>query len=269
MNNSLQNYLNKQKEDCKNICLSKLEIYILPDLSKFSSLQFLNISYNNLDNIDLNGLIYLEYLDCSYNNLQILPFLPNTLKTLHCNNNKLTFLLRLNNSLNYLNCSHNNLNQFPSLQSELLLNYLDCSYNQLTSLPPLNPYIKQLFCNNNKLTYLPQINMLMVINCNNNQILSLPVPRFNYTLRINKINCENNKISSLPLLTNFTKIYYNGNPIYEINNYLITDDKQLNIYHPKYLENYNQVLNYSNEILNNFRRCYFLSKLRKKIISWM
>src|ERR1019366_6664642 len=61
---------------------------------------------------NLFGIQYftsLTYLDCSYNSITNLPALPNTLTNLLCNWNALTSLPALPNTLTYLDCYVNSI----------------------------------------------------------------------------------------------------------------------------------------------------------------
>ena len=104
--------------------------------------------------------------------------------------------------------------------------------------------VKKLNCNNNQLTFLPPLNTnLNELSCHNNKLTFLPA--LNESL--NYVNCSNNKLTFLPSY-NYESIYINfsGNPI----NKIIGNKLDINKW-------------------NHFREFYFLSKLRKKLISWM
>jgi hypothetical protein len=88
-----------------------------------------------------------------------------------------------------------------------------------------------LDCLNNKLIYLPPLNFnLISLNCSNNQLTSLP--NLN---RLIYLHCENNHIYLICKIKGIIRI----------------SDKD-NI-----------------KKWNHFREFYFLSKLKKKLISWM
>src|ERR1017187_405871 len=86
-----------------SITVSSRSIANLFGIQYFTSLTYLNCSYNSLTNLPAlpNTLIYL---DCCTNSITNLPALPNTLTELNCSNNTLTSLPTLPNALNYLSC---------------------------------------------------------------------------------------------------------------------------------------------------------------------
>ena len=112
----LQTYLNSLPNDVTFIDLSKKNLYMLPDLSRF---------------------INLQYLECSDNCLTSLPKLNQTLLELHCDKNKLTWLPDLNYSLRILYCAYNNLTCLPELNENIVEVY--CQNNKLTCLPLVKP----------------------------------------------------------------------------------------------------------------------------------
>jgi Leucine-rich repeat (LRR) protein len=226
-------YLNSLDNDITKIDISYKNLTELPDLSRFKNLSILICSNNQLTFLPfLND--NLEYLNCDNNQLTFLPPLNDKLEYLSCDDNNLTSLPTLNNNLKKIWCSHNLLISLPPLNDKLYT--LNCKYNKLTSLPPLNDNLKYLYCSNNQLTSLPKINNnLCLLECQDNNLISLPIFNYNYNynnLWIWILNCNNNPICEI------------------IGNITINDiDKIIK--------------------WNNFREFYFLSKLRKKIVSWM
>ena len=85
--------------------LSKQNLTILPDLSKYTKLKVLNCSCNELTRLD-NLPPGLKELYCSRNNLTSLDNLPPGLKELACWNNKITSLDNLPPELKKLYCGN-------------------------------------------------------------------------------------------------------------------------------------------------------------------
>ena len=105
----IEAYLNSLPEDIIEINISRRNLKILPDLSKFTN---------------------LKKLDCSNNELMVLPILNEKLEVLICYNNQLTVLPILNKKLEILICCNNQLIVLPILNEHLKM--LWCIHNQLT-----------------------------------------------------------------------------------------------------------------------------------------
>ena len=86
--------MNPLSDDTEILDITKKNITVLPDLTKFK---------------------YLIKLDCGNNQLTFLPTLPQNLKALLCSDNKLTFLHTLPQNLEVLHCNHNQLTSLPTL----------------------------------------------------------------------------------------------------------------------------------------------------------
>ena len=236
------------------IDVSNSKLTELPDLSRFKKVRFLNCLYNNLTFLPPLNLNTLIELNCSYNKLTSLPPLNDALKVLVCSHNQLTSLPYLNNNLRELYCDFNQLTSLPPLNDTLI--EINCSFNQLTSLPSLNVNLQFLFCHNNQLTSLPALNNnLERLYCYNNKLTYLPP--FNDSLEY--LFCGENMLKTFPPLNNLRFLHYVNNPINE----LISTEYENNI-------------NFVNDTMrdklikwNYFRDFYFLSKYRKKFISWM
>ena len=150
----------------------------------------------------------------------------------------------LNNSLKSLRCEDNQLTSLPPLNTSL--HALKCSNNQLTSLPPLNHSLIYLNCSNNQLTSLPPLinTVLNILKCSHNQLTFLPP--ISESLRI--LHCYRNELTYIPNLNeSLETLLWSSTPIY-----ILLNGSQLNI-----------------QKFNRFREYYFLSKLKKKFLSWM
>jgi len=126
---NIESYFNSLPKDIETIYVSEQNLNYLPSLSRFTN---------------------LEILYCSHNNLTSLPPFPDNLKRLFCNTNKLTSLPPLNENLIYLDCNTNKLTSLPPLPEKL--EELVCYRNKLTSLPPLPEKLEYLCCFNNPIS---------------------------------------------------------------------------------------------------------------------
>jgi hypothetical protein len=95
----------------------------------------------------------LTYLNCSYNFIQVLPTLPPLLTTLICNHNKLNSLPDLPSSLTRLECYFNFITHLPPLPENLIT--LKCEFNSITHLPNLPQTLHTLVCNHNQISFIP------------------------------------------------------------------------------------------------------------------
>ena len=105
------------KPTVKYICLSENHLIMLPDCSKFTRVETLDVSMNNLTSVPDNLPNTILYLDFSENLLDNLPDkLPNKLQKLYCQYNCLKYLPEnLPHSLEIINCSNNHLEYLPTI----------------------------------------------------------------------------------------------------------------------------------------------------------
>jgi Leucine-rich repeat (LRR) protein len=179
------------------------------------------------------------------------------------------YLNSLSNTRTQICISRRNLTKLPDLSRFKNLKYLACSSNKLTSLPPLNDNLEHLNCSDNQLTSLPDMNSLQILNCSDNNLISLPPLNDNFK----HLNCSNNKLTALPPLNhNLISLNCSNNPLTSIPNlhdkltYLCGGDCVIirEVIGSISIDNKQKINKW-----NHFRYFYFLSKLRKKIISWM
>jgi hypothetical protein len=149
-------------------------------------------------------------------------------------------------SLRELFCQGNQLTTLPPLPRAL--KNLSCQYNQLTRLPPLSPFLRVLHCENNLLTQLPLLPIsLKDLYCKNNQLTCFP------TMMVEKV------IQHLEIIS------YYGNPFSNI-----IERHDSSFIENNYEYNYDIFITlYNSNLWNRFRFFYFLSKFRKKFLSWM
>jgi Leucine-rich repeat (LRR) protein len=116
MSTEVQTYLDSLPDDVKRIDLSNKNLTELPDLSRFTKLQ---------------------YLECPDNKLRYLPKFNETLIEIYCDNNMLLVIPELNPSLKLLYCSDNCLSDLPDFNENIVEVY--CQNNLIISLPMLRP----------------------------------------------------------------------------------------------------------------------------------
>ena len=108
-----------------------------------------------------------------------------------------TYLDSLPSSTLIIDVSNKGITYLPDLSRFKRLQILNCQNNQLTSLPPFNPTLESVNCRNNKLTSLPPFNKkLLDIECSHNKLTVLP--KLNQNLVY--LDCGLNKLTSLPEL---------------------------------------------------------------------
>ena len=213
------------------------KIKSLKGIECFTSLKYLDCSYNLLTELDLSSNTALESLDCDENRLTKLNVSSNmALETLKCVKNQLTELDVSNhtelktlrcyqNQLTELNLSNNTKLEYLEFQSNRLtklnvsknaaLKNLNCGYNQLTELVvSKNPELETLTCDVNQLTELDVSNntALKRLDCRNNQLRKLDVGS---KPALKELLCYDNQL---------TKLDVSNSPALEL---LWCDDNQL------------------------------------------
>ena len=120
----------KKSSKIKHLFMSNCNIYNIPNISKMEKLETLDISYNNIDELDTN--------------------LPNSLTELIINNNRIKSLdINLNNLIR-LNCSNNKLRKVPYLSN---IQKLDISNNDVYTMDDEYKQLLELDCNNTKIIH--------------------------------------------------------------------------------------------------------------------
>lgn len=198
-------------------CMNGNEMDI--ECSAINNANMVNVSNYSISN--LTGIEYfssLSFLNCSFNQITSLPELPATLINLNCLANQLTTLPALPTGLLSLDFSGNiNLTSIagwpPNLNSISMgatamsvaaipafpetVTFLSMQGMQLTELPPLPPNLNTLFVGTNPLGALPPlpetITGLGVNNCNLTELTDLPP-------FLESLICLNNSLTSLPVL---------------------------------------------------------------------
>ena len=265
---SIGDYLAKLPADTLEINISNKNLSCLPDLSRFTKLEVLDCSDNNIKEIILfNTTLQTLYcscnqidnfpsvsdnckmVDCSNNNITIIPCLKNTtLEYLDCANNIILLIQGLNDTLQHLDCSHNNIKKLPQLPSNL--QYLDCSYNKIISLPMLNTNLEKIYCSDNNITTLPNLNdNLEFLDCSYNNITTLPHIKDN----VHTVYCCNNKIMTVYLHDYVYDFDFRENPLGDI------------IYTSKLIHIQKKNIN----TLYKFKYLFYTLKYKKQFRRWL
>ena len=120
----------------------------LKGIEHFTSLTYLDVSYDALTSLDTSKNTYLDYLACTDNRLTSLNVSGNTyLQTLLCRENSLTSLNLKNNTFLYLlACGANNISSLD-VSSNSYLNFLNCDNTNISSLnTSKNTNLETLLC---------------------------------------------------------------------------------------------------------------------------
>ncbi len=189
----------------------------------------LNVSNNDIFEIDVSQLLSLEELDISDNKLSDLNLTSNTILSIfNCSNNNFTELPTIPQSITVLKCSNNTIKNIAGLNDFDLSGYvslktLECMDNDISGLILSNcSSLEQVNCINNYITniLLDGCNNIKEIYCSSNKISSLDLS--SCTL-LEKLNCIANDIVNLDLSnnSNLKELYLYGNNISSLDLYSI------------------------------------------------
>ena len=164
-------------------------IVAYPKFWDYSKMTHLNISNNDVKNLDnlppnLKSLI----CDCNYN-LRSLDFLPKTLEVLSCKNAAIIALDNLPKTLITLDCTNNQISYLDHLPP--LLDVLHCSNNPISTLNFL-PTISILKANNCELYEITLPVTVQRVNVSDNKLICLRITEF-----LSELNCSKNRIEQL------------------------------------------------------------------------
>jgi Leucine-rich repeat (LRR) protein len=133
----------------KRLYLNDRNLYKLPDLSKYTNLELLDCSYNNLKSIDYLP-VTLKYLYCNNNHIKSIDNLPINLEELYCDYNDIESLDNLPYGLKLLRCKFTKVASLDNLPPKLSI--LDCTYNKaLVKLHNLPNSLVNLYCDNHEM----------------------------------------------------------------------------------------------------------------------
>lgn len=129
------------------------KIVNLKGIEYFTGITELNVSYNNLQSLDVSGLKNLKKINASYNDLTQFTYANDaSLTEIDLSNNDLTILTLAGvTSVEKLDCSNNKLTML-NIAGLYNMTSLDCSDNALTSLAVDGLVgLEQLYCDGNAL----------------------------------------------------------------------------------------------------------------------
>ncbi|HMC02211.1 MAG TPA: T9SS type A sorting domain-containing protein [Flavobacteriaceae bacterium] len=165
-----------------------------------TELEFLNLNYNDLDDIDVSLNEKLTGLGCSGNNLTDLVLTNNDLLTsLGCSGNSISSLvLTTNTNLETITCYGNGMTSL-TLPVTNTVTRLDCYNNNLTGTLDVSDFtnLEILWCYNNSLSgtlNLSSNELIENVDCSDNNLGGLLLPD---TTTLFRLVCDNNQITSL------------------------------------------------------------------------
>ena len=166
----------------KSLNLYGQSINNLNGVEAFKSLEFLYVSYNRIDSLDLSKNIALTFLSCSRNRLKHLKLgNKKVLKELRCERN---FIRELD------------LSECPSL------NFINCEENQLINLNISgNKSLEFVYCDDNLLEMIDLSGCISLtkLDCSNNSLTKLNILG---CVSLNALEGEKNKLTELNLSSN-------------------------------------------------------------------
>ena len=131
-----------------------------------------NISLNRLRQVKIRSNI--EKLNINFNEFEELPWIPDSIQSLHCCGNQIKQVI-ITDNMTELYCDSNKIEKLPELKENLLT--LSCSDNQIKQLPQITTHLIILRCENNLLTSLPDLQNVRVLFCKGNQITNHNFPK--------------------------------------------------------------------------------------------
>ena len=172
-------------------------------LEKLTALNWLNVSYNQLTELDVSKNTTLTILDADNNQLTKLDVSKNTaLKTLKVYNNKLTNLdISKNTALSWLEAYNNQLTELD-VSKNTALTYLEAYNNQLTELDvSKNTALTTLDADNNQLTKLDvsKNTALKTLKVYNNKLTNLDISK---NTALSWLEAYNNQLTELDVSKN-------------------------------------------------------------------
>ena len=197
------NLTDEQLGSIKSVSCTNKNVSSVNGIQYLTNLEILDVSNNQLTNIDVSNNTKLEKLFVDYNQLTSLDIGNNAnLKSLMVSNNQLTNLnVRNNEKLEYLYANNNNLKELD-VSNNAILRYLYAYVNKLTSLDVSNNVnLESLYVYENKLTSLDVSNNanLKSLDVSRNQLTSLDV---SYNVNLESLYVYENKLTSLDVSNN-------------------------------------------------------------------
>ena len=197
------NLTDEQLGSIKSVSCTNKNVSSVNGIQYLTNLEILDVSNNQLTNIDVSNNTKLEKLFVDYNQLTSLDIGNNAnLKSLMVSNNQLTNLnVRNNEKLEYLYANNNNLKELD-VSNNAILRYLYAYVNKLTSLDVSNNVnLESLYVYENKLTSLDVSNNanLESLWISNNQLANLDVSN---NTKLMELEVRSNQLTSLDVSNN-------------------------------------------------------------------
>lgn len=182
-----------KKSNMLNLDLTNMDLIVFPNIPKEykEKIKSLFIAENDLDTLpDLSDFKQLEILDISNNNIYDINKLPSTLIEFTCRFNKLNHLPLPKEcpNLERIDCSGNEITEIPLYTK---LKSLICSKNRISVIPNLEN-LEKLVCDNNVIHYIEKCDNLKYLNCSFNKLIKL-----NDYKKLVDLICSSNNISEL------------------------------------------------------------------------
>jgi Leucine-rich repeat (LRR) protein len=229
MKKDIIKYLEKKDKNIKELKLVGYNLMEIPNLSKFTNLETLNLSNNKIKFL-LNIPSTVKTLIIKNNKIEKILYISENLKILNISRNLLTELDLINtnieelicienkiSSISYpyllkkLNISHNKLKNLHGLPSTLIM--LDCSFNKIKYIDSLPNSLEYFEISCNKLSIIDKNNLsdsLKTLNISHNKIIDICCL---FPLSLTELNCSFNKIKTLSLPNNLLCLFANNNDI--------------------------------------------------------
>lgn len=200
----LDNFVNKGNiSNLTSLNLENKNIADLTGIEDFTALENINISRNNLSNLNITKNVNLKYVYLANNNLTNLDVSKNTnlLQLDFADNNINTIDLSFNSKLQSITASKNQMTGID-VTKQKDLDWLILNENFITEIDlSFNPNLRLINIENNRLTKFKAKNNTTIenINVNNNSIENINISG---ATNLKTLKVESNQLSSLDLSTN-------------------------------------------------------------------
>ncbi len=161
--------------------LSNNKLTQMPDLSKYSNIKYLSVSFNQID----GDIIDNNLIELSCHNNTIRSISSNKITHLSASNNKITQIDVP--KVKILHVNFNKINWIPSL---INLKYLECIGNHIQKIDNMLE-LEELYIGSNNLVSITNMPKLKILNCVNN-----PIKKIKYFPTLNTLMTSVANISS-------------------------------------------------------------------------
>lgn len=249
--NTFLSQINKFTNQVSQVNLSRNRLCYIPSaLERFTNLEKLNFSYNEVSNDEklvLSKMSNLEQLNMSFNLYQTIPKLHVNLKRINMSRCLVTSMKNvLNNdhpNLEKVDLSYNRIKEeYKSCKIGSSLTNLIVSHNKISSTSRIEIYddnkLQHIDIGSNKLKDLQcfadlVLNQLNSLILSHNKLESVPASIFSRCPRLRCLDLFNNKITSLPLgvtiQTSIKTLILGSNKITKISNSFITENNNIEL----------------------------------------